>query len=331
MPGKVQKLAPPFENLIRSALGEVEPAHLARDVRRLSDFYLAHPGRATPWSEDYAVPATLAYFMPLNYARLASVFREVERFIPDGFSEVWDFGSGLGTTQWVLEDSGLTPGRLNCIEVGREAVSEHKRLIELRAGRWRTTFDSSRPSPGAMAVFSYSFLEMPPPDLSAFEHVLILEPSTRECGRSLMEWRAKFIDAGFTMLAPCTHHEACPLLVNSSRDWCHQRVAFEAPDWWLEIENHLPMKNRTLTYSYLLFSRSASRGAWDGAIRVIGDTLEERGKTRQLICRGPQREFFSWLHKEGDPPSIPHGALIKPIDAPVKSSEVRVPRDLRWE
>ncbi len=163
------------------------------------------------------------------------------------------------------------------------------------------------------------------PDLRQFDHWLILEPSTRERGRALMEWRSKFIAEGFEALAPCTHAEACPLLVNSPRDWCHMRFHFDGPAWWREIENHLPMKNNTLTYSYLLASRTARDPRYRGAIRVIGDTLPEKGKTRQMICRGPEREFFSWLHKNGEPPSIPHGALVRdPGPFEVKGGELRI-------
>ena len=108
------------------------------------------------------------------------------------------------------------------------------------------------------------------------------------------------------------------------------RVHFDAPDWWLDIERKLPMKNRTLTYSYLLLSRSAEH-KWTGATRVIGDTLVEKGKTRQMICRGPEREFLSWLHRDGDAPHIPHGALLRTLGpGEIKGSEIRAGRDLKW-
>ena len=85
------------------------------------------------------------------------------------------------------------------------------------------------------------------------------------------------------------------------------------------------MKNNTLTYSYLVASKTARDQKYRGAVRVIGDTLPEKGKTRQMICRGPQREFFSWLHKNGEPPMIPHGALVSdPGNFETKGGELRV-------
>lgn len=90
------------------------------------------------------------------------------------------------------------------------------------------------------------------------------------------------------------------------------------------MEAILPMKNRTLTYSYLLVSRRVPHPSHRGWARVIGDTLKERGKTRQMICRGEKREFLSWLLKRGEPEEIPHGALIHGVDqAEVKGPELR--------
>jgi len=327
-------LSPQFEKLLQAGLVDfargMDAAALATQVKKLSDFYLIAPGSPTPWDRDFALPATLAYFMPLNGMRLSAVMREVERFLPaTAISEIWDFGSGLGTTQWILEDQvWLEPRPLYSVESSSRAAKVHQQLQELLPGRWRNeSRKHATPKPGALAVFSYSFLEMQKalPDLNAFDHWLILEPSTRDCGRALMEWRSQFISAGFEPLAPCTHSASCPLLVHSPRDWCHHRLHFEAPAWWQQIEAHLPMKNRTLTYSYLLASKIVKDQEWRGAARVIGDTLEEKGKTRQLVCRGPEREFFSWLHKNGRPPAIAHGALVKNLGPfEIKGGELRI-------
>ncbi len=333
-----QKLSPRFEQTLKSALAHFAPGAddraLASHVKKLSDYYLIAPGSATPWDKDFALPATLAYFMPLNGVRLAQVFREVQRFLPsEAITEIWDFGSGLGTTQWVLEDqTWLEPRPLYSIEISGRAAKVHDEMQTFGA-RWKSEARRApTPKRGALAVFSYSFLEMQKtlPDLAAFDHWLILEPSTRERGRALMDWRSQFIAAGLEPLAPCTHSLACPLLTHSPRDWCHMRVHFEGPEWFQSMEEHLPMKNRTLTYSYLLASRVVRDEAWRGAARIVGDTLPEKGKTRQMICRGPQREFFSWLRKNGEPPLIPHGALVKDIGTPeIKGGELRV-GPLEW-
>jgi ribosomal protein RSM22 (predicted rRNA methylase) len=335
VPGTILKLTPAFEKLIQEALA-LDPARPS-DILQLSDFYMNNVGRNTPWDKPYVLPATLAYFMPLNYTRLMSAFRELRRFFKgDEIREIWDFGSGIGTTHWVLEDQDwLEPRPLMSFEISPHARDAHDRLANLRRARWQNKHvKRSTPGAGALAVFSYSFLEMKAdlPDLSKFEHILIVEPSLRGLGRALMEWRARFISEGWTSLAPCTHSKACPLLTKSPRDYCHNRIHFDAPEWWLALEADLPMTNKTLTYSYLLLSRSVTHGEWLGRTRVIGDTLHEKGKTRQMVCRGDEREFMSWLHRDGEPPSIPHGALIRGDlrECEMKATEIRAGRDLDW-
>jgi hypothetical protein len=329
------RLSQPLESALKLAIEQSgkSPRDLAADVKRLSDYYIERPGSQTPWRESFAADATLAYFTPLNYARLLSAFQEVERFLPqERITEIHDFGSGLGATHWALADQAWLSSRpLYCREISRDAVERHRRLADLRGSQWTARFDPPRtPAKGALAVFSYSFLEIAneKTDLSDFEHLLIVEPSTQERGRELMRWRSVFMDRGYQPLAPCTHSEACPLLVHSPRDWCHHRIAFEGPSWWQEIESHLPMKNRTLTYSYMLMSRTVSDEKWRGALRVIGDRLYERGKTRQMACRGPEREFLSWLHRHGEPPDVPRGALIDLQDFEKKGNELRVTGEL---
>lgn len=319
-----------------TALGASGPAQIAASIVSLSDHFIHQPGRATPWENSGTWSAYLNYFLPLNVARLREVFKEVERFLPtDQVAEIWDFGSGPGTLHWVLEEQNwLSPRKFVCLERAAEAIRHHKDLIAVEPTRWKPEWNfKGKPGPKALAVFSYAFLEMRlnPPDLRDFEHVLIVEPATRECGRELMQWRKKMITLGLTPLAPCTHSEDCPLLENSPRDWCHLRMDFEGPDDWSELEAYLPMKNRTLTYSYLLLSRSVQDSKWRGHTRVLGDTLVEKGKTRQLVCRGPQREFLAWLHKNGDAPRIPSGALLNDLGAfEKKSDELRVSVDLTW-
>jgi hypothetical protein len=343
------KIPAPLESLILRRLeaqgfsvGQMKG--LSPLVQKLSDFYISHSGGMTPWDEKQTLPAYLGYFLPLNSVRLQAAFREVVRFIPsDSVNEIWDFGSGLGASHWVLEASTWAKSAKNifCLESSRVARTEHQEMAEelsdgLHQVEWPTfKAAAAAPGPRALAIFSYSFLEMIRvlPDLNRFSHILVVEPSTRERGRALMDWREHMITKGFTPLAPCTHSAPCPLLHHSAKDWCHHRVHFSAPDWFHEIESELPMKNRTLTFSYLLMSRETKDTKWRGAARVIGDTLKEKGKTRQLICRGPEREFLSWLHKQGEAPGIPHGALIADLtEGVIKGSEVRMNPDhpLDW-
>ena len=154
---------------------------------------------------------------------------------------------------------------------------------------------------------------------------MILEPSTSQDGRKLLETRRLLLEKGYSIWAPCTHQLNCPLLTHSKNDWCHDRVHVSSPDWFLELESHLPMKNKTVTTSYLLARKRKAPEFLQKKARLTGDTLEEKGKTRQLICRNEQREFLTWMHKNIEPQTLARGELIDlPQDFEVKSNELRL-------
>jgi ribosomal protein RSM22 (predicted rRNA methylase) len=301
---------------------------IANAVQRMSDFYINSPSAQTPWKESWCQIAQTAYFLPLNYVRSMAVFKEaIERNFPFHTGELLDFGSGLGagSLPW-LEN---WKGNLSYVERSSEAQKLHRQILQGRginaaSSRWISEKEI-RPARNRTALFSYSLTEMLalPPWIFECESLIWIEPSTRDDGRLLLQRRKELLQKGFSLWAPCPHQLACPLFENSKTDWCHDRIFFAAPKWFQEIEKHLPMKNSTLTFSYLLASKkpAPSTARW----RTVGDQLQEKGKTRQMICRNSEREFLSWLHRDGDAPDLPRGVLIDPPPSfEKKGSELRI-------
>jgi hypothetical protein len=146
------------------------------------------------------------------------------------------------------------------------------------------------------------------------KNVFILEPSTQVDARPLMEFRSLLLKEGFFILAPCTHQKSCPLLKHSKTDWCHDRTSVEFA-FLSEIEKHLPFYNRTVTFSYLVASLSCyPKPESSQMVRVIGDTQNEKGKTKQAICYNEERAFLTWLDRDWKSKKleqIPRGSLIK--------------------
>jgi hypothetical protein len=294
---------------------------LADAVQKMSDYYIENPDDATPWSERWCQIAQLAYYLPLNFLRSQAVVTEGRRF--DFFNDVdnlVDFGAGLGPFAWAVREirSGV---KISAVERSADALRLAREL--------GLSFESVNAPKGAaksLVSFSYSLTELNqlPPWVFDFEHIAIIEPSTRQDGRRLLETRKLLIEKGFSMWAPCPHQQGCPLLEKNPHDWCHDRIHFHRPDWMIAIEKHLPFQNPTLTFSYLLASRRP-RPDRETQIRLVGDLLKEKGKSRQMICRGPEREFFSWLKRDGDAPEFPRGALVRaPLEAQQVGSELRL-------
>ncbi len=300
---------------------------LAESVMRLSNFFIENPAGTTPWKEKWAQIAYLCYFLPLNSIRLQGVLDQTRPLgFWNGLEHVYDFGAGLATASQVLAQSYSLKFHLV------EQAPEPEKIVttffrDFRALDWSTQV---RPSTvqypqKSLALFSYSLTELNKiPDWALqCEGILIVEPATSTDGRQLLQLREELIKKGFFAWGPCTHQSTCPLLHQSKHDWCHDRVHFEAPPWFLKMEQHMPIRNRTLTMSYLLMRKSSVMEM--GVARVVGDPVKEKGKDRQLVCRGPDREFLAWMHKEKISQEIPRGVLIKiPEDIQKVANELRV-------
>jgi Mitochondrial small ribosomal subunit Rsm22 len=316
---------------------------IADSVLKLSDFYIQYPEATTPWDEEFCQIAYRHYFLPLNFLRNSRV---VQKGFDVGFfadlNSFTDWGCGPGTASFAFSaHEGLRPQikKQILIDQSELALSHfddlHSQLInvEKAAGTsLRKALTFTTPKENSCLVFSYSLTEVSqfPEGWEQFEALMILEPSTSEDGRHLLELRQKLIDKGYSIWAPCTHQLKCPLLVESKTDWCHDRIQVDAPDWFLELEDYLPMRNRTVTTSYLLARRKTATSYPNTVGRLIGDSREEKGKTRQMFCRREKREFLTWMHKKIAPQIFPRGELVElPTQFEEKANELRVESECR--
>lgn len=307
---------------------------LAADVRRMSDFYVEQPFGQTPWHADWCQRAQLAYYFPLNATRLSQVIKEGQRLgFFEGRESYFDFGAGLGAFAAAFASCfpDLQP-EFTEVEISNDARTLRQALASFPVNSLRELPAFRRQTPPAdILVCSYSLTELPEaaPFLQHFPKLFLVEPSTREDSRRLLALRAQLIEQGYYIWAPCTHQQACPLLTHSEQDWCHDRLHFEMPAWMQAMEQHLPFRNRTLTFSYLLAAREPGPElqSWT---RLTGDARPEKGKTRQMFCRGPEREFLAWMDRHGEAPLSPRGELARVPEGIQKSNELRVQGPLQF-
>ncbi len=311
-------------------------SEIARKILNLSDYFIDEPNRSTPWEESWAVVAYLSYFLPLNSVRLSAVMKEGQRFgFFNGIDHVIDFGAGPGTATLTMAES--LDCRFSLIEKSSVPINILKKshslgsLLSFNRSYKELEHKADRRS---LVVFSYSLTEIPelPSWTYDAEAVMIIEPSVQSNGRRLLEIRKDLINKGYFIYAPCTHQKACPLLTNSKKDWCHDRIDFDRPKWFQNIEEHLPMRNSTLTMSYLLARKTTPTLANNNQIiaRTVGDLLIEKGKSRQLVCRSEEREFLAWLDRGNTRQVIPRGVLLEvPGSLPKVSNEIRVNQELK--
>ncbi len=312
---------------------ELKTLTLADFIKTLSDYFVQNPDDLTPWDKEYCQKAYRYYYLPLNYIRNENVVKrglQVEFF--NGIESTVDWGTGPGTASLALSQT-LPQSLKKQILIDQSPIAL-KNFTDLKQYLKNPEYSNELKLKGldvdykkSLLVFSYSLTEMKklPDGFFDFDSIIILEPSTQDDGRKLSELRQQLIDRGYYIWAPCTHQQACPLLTQSKTDWCHDRFHVTAPKWFWDTEQHLPFKNRTITTSYILAKKTPPPAFIKDKARTVGDSLEEKGKTRQLVCRSSEREFLAWMHKEKNQQTIPRGELITiPADAEKKSNELRV-------
>lgn len=330
---------PALEQKIASALrvhhrldlnSPADSKKMAESVKKLSDYFIENPDGATPWQESWAQIAYLVYFLPLNHARVQAVVREGLRrnFFKD-LTMALDFGAGFGTASLALPEQFQ---EFTLVEKAKEICARYE-FLPADKSRWLSTFEKMPSPEKSVVVFSYSLTELSelPTWAKRAEALMILEPSTQQDGRKLLALRQKLIAEGYSMWAPCPHQQPCPLFSQSKTDWCHDRIFFASPAWFKAIEQHLPMKNQTLTMSYLLARKMPPLGPHAPQVgRTVGDLLKEKGKDRQLICQSEERQFFAWMHKHGVQQEIPRGELVEmPTELQKVANELRVRQPIK--
>lgn len=308
-----------------------QPKAIAEAILALSDIYNGAKGSPDIWSKNNFVGAYLAYFMPLNYLRCRYVLNQYEVKA----SKVVDYGAGIGAfTFAILKDGELKNTDWPSIVAIEPSGAARKwmeiLLRDLRIPPSKVSVVSQlapqSPLKESALLFSYSLNEMGelPSFATQANELVISEPSLKDVARRLQALRPSLQTSGFQIEAPCLHQEACALLTHSKNDWCHTRLHIEMPEWFKKIEAYLPIKNQTLTLSYLAARKNSSVVRKPSEFRIIGDTLFEKGKTRQAVCRNEKREYLSWLKKEGEAPVIDRGCHID-----VKSEMKDVSNEIR--
>lgn len=302
---------------------------LSEAIQWTSDYYIQNPEASSPWDEPKFKKAYLSYYLIMNHLRYLGVvsrLKQVQFF--DESDRILEWGSGNGAFSLAFEHSGLNAKTYQCIEISQLAKEQHKQLQSLPMS-WEEAYKDQEID---SLIFSYSFTELDELPNWAYKanKLLIMEPSTHQDARRLMKLRTGLIEKGYHVWAPCTHQSTCPLLTGSEKDWCHDNFNVEYPDFLKAVLLKTKLQLNKPAVTYLAVSKTPPTKGLSSKARVTGNTLKERGKTRQMICRGDKREFLAWFPKRQDVPYIPRGSLIElPEEIQEKSNEIRTKQDIK--
>lgn len=206
--------------------------------------------------------------LPATYAACAAVFAEAGRMAPDfGPARLLDAGCGPGGGSWAALEAfpSLTsvawvdasaPFLALAARLGAEGPAPLKAAAAQRAD---LTAAADLPR-GDLVMASYALAEIAPADQAplvrrlwaACEGLLVLvEPGTPAGYGRILAAREALIGERATILAPCPHHDACPLV---GEDWCHFRVRLpRSRDHRLAKRAEVPFEDEK--FSYLIAAR----------------------------------------------------------------------------
>lgn len=291
---------------------------LPRDVERLSRELTVERGPG-PRANYLAGPANqsayLYYFLPWNLYRLCRLLPGLDFDAPDG-ATILDLGAGpltLAQALWIsrphLRQRAL---RLVCVDQTSHILRVGRALFEALAGRdtpWRlelvhapihlaprepvdivaavnavNELGRGRGVEGheALERLAVSLAER----LTPAGRLLLVEPGTRQGGRTLSRLRGLFLEEGLSCLGPCVHGEDCPMLAPGWRSWCHFSVPAEAAPGWLGRLSALAgLEKGMVSLSYLEMAAAERRHAENQA-RIVSGTFPLPGGFGCYACAG---------------------------------------------
>ncbi|MCB1115929.1 MAG: rRNA methyltransferase [Chlamydiia bacterium] len=249
--------------------------------------------------------AYLATRMPATYAVLCAVFNAIT---PP--KTVLDCGAGPGTSLWALLDTPV--GDLTLLEKDPEFVKLGKKLSPETPFKvtWKEKSFLSFSEKAELILFSYSLNEIPKEKLHGVieralnqteNYLVVVEPGTPEGFERIRSIRSQVLDRGFSLHAPCPHHNQCPMVGN---DWCHFSARLP------RTSLHRFLKQGSLGYEdekYCYLIASMAPHIHSGA-RVLRHPIKRKGHVLATLCtkNGLEKRVIKGKEKK----EVNWGALI---------------------
>ena len=260
---------PPLLRLAADRLLEgVARKGLAERAGKISDAYRAGRTSAAVVKDGDDATAYVLARLPATYAACARAFDEAAQIVPDfAPNSLLDAGAGPGGAAWAALETWPGLETATWLDASPPFLALAGRLAAggpapLRtADAQRADLTSGGPWPRAeLVTASYALAEIAPERQAgvvqslwdACDGVLaLIEPGTPAGYGRILAARQALIAGGANILAPCPHHEACPL---SGSDWCHFSVRLaRSRDHRLAKGAEVPFEDER--FAYLLAAR----------------------------------------------------------------------------
>lgn len=298
----------------------VEDRALPLAIRAVSDQYNQRQF-AIRWTPA-ALGARLHFFLPRDQAKIAAAIRDIR--VADLNREspirVLDYGCGIGASALGLvrglrargvesdvsidlydADAAATKlasdvlSGLPKVATGPISRVGDDRYDLIVLGQVLVEIAGSVSEAASVDRVFRTLNELTRQNLAPDGRIIIVEPALRESTRRLQTLRDKVVSAGLAhVIAPCTHQGPCSMLLNP-KDWCHDDLDVDLPDWLHPIARAAGLRWQGLTFSRLILGDQASERP---PFRVVAPPRDTKGKTERLLCGDhPDGSTLKWVDR----------------------------------
>lgn len=296
-----QQFAKIPRSILTAASAELSNRYRSPDRDKVQDFMTSDQHRL----------AYLAVRLPATFAVVKKVLQECRKQMPEFCPKTFcDVGAGPGTASWAAADvfpqlATVTMHEKDTgwLQLGR-SLMQASSLSALRAAVWKETDLLKESGFGRhdIVILSYVIGELPLDVMSRLvsdawscvdQMLVIIEPGTPHGFERIRAVREQLINAGAYMVAPCPHHNKCPM---ANGDWCHFAQRLERSSLHMAIKE-VSLGYEDEKYSYVAFSKKPV--ALPEA-RILRHPQHHSGHTEFVLCArdGLEKRTISRRHKE---------------------------------
>jgi len=261
---------------LAAKLDHVSRANLRARAQAASDSYRTGGTSDIIRSETDALAYALAR-MPATYAAVRACLTQTLRALPGLEPQsILDVGAGPGTASWAGIETWPSVRRLHWIERNDPLLALARRLAaasgapqaELAVSQGDVARVLADCGQADVVMASYALTELAPSAATAMlgrmwdltERLLVLvEPGTVDGFKRVLGYREYLLAQGATIIAPCSHHSACPL--RDQPRWCHFGVRLP------RSRDHLLLKDADVPYEDEKFSYLVAGKGFEGIAR----------------------------------------------------------------
>ena len=253
--------------MVEAALSGVPLADLQRASERLTERYRSEiRDGGLHLSDDLSARAYLAARMPATYAAIRASLASAAELIPDFKPRnMLDIGAGPGTAVIAANDCWPGIADAELIEASpaiRKWGEAFVSRLPLDSVRWHgDDLASIKPARKFdLVTLGYLLDELSRDAITALIArlwdatagvMIVIEPGTPEGFKRIAIARKQLLAAGGVIVAPCTHHAACPM---AGGDWCHVKERVQRSRAHMHAKGaSVPFEDEA--YSYLAVAR----------------------------------------------------------------------------